>query len=148
MSSYKVAAAPDSYEFKQQYFGADDEWINTGDSVIVAPDGEILAGPARKVEKVLYAEIEPKAAQGNRWKLDVAGHYSRPDVFELIVHTDERPTFVDLVDLRCGGRGRSVRGRRSGCRGLLGDGGVGPPDLGPERAELPRHPPTERAPVC
>jgi hypothetical protein len=29
--------------------------------------------------------------RGPKWILDVAGHYARPDVFELIVHTEARP---------------------------------------------------------
>ncbi len=39
----------------------------------------------------LYAEIDPRRMRGPRWMLDVAGHYARPDVFELTVHTDARP---------------------------------------------------------
>ncbi len=87
----QVGDIPDSYAFKDQYYGADDQWINTGDATIVDPTGEILAGPAHKSREIIYAEIETGAAQGVKWKLDVAGHYSRPDVFELIVNTDERP---------------------------------------------------------
>ena len=87
----QVGDIPDGYVFKEQYYGADDEWINTGDSAIVSPLGEILAGPAHKTREIIYAEIDPKVAQGLKWKLDVAGHYSRPDIFELIVNTDERP---------------------------------------------------------
>jgi len=87
----QVGDIPDRYEFKQRYYGSDDEWINTGDSAIVAPTGEILAGPAHKTREIIYAEIDPRVAQGLKWKLDVTGHYSRPDVFELIVNTDERP---------------------------------------------------------
>jgi hypothetical protein len=32
--------------------------------------------------------------RGPKWMLDVAGHYARPDVFELIVHTQARPVIT------------------------------------------------------
>lgn len=67
------------------------EWVNTGDSAIVGPDGELLAGPVQNQETILYAEIDPRRMSGPKWMLDVAGHYARPDVFELTVHTDTRP---------------------------------------------------------
>ncbi len=86
----QVGDIPDAYAFKEKYYGADDEWINTGDAAIVDPTGKIIAGPAHKTREIIYADIDPKVAQGLKWKLDVAGHYSRPDVFELIVNTDER----------------------------------------------------------
>ena len=87
----RTADIPDTYDFKRKYYAEADEWINVGDSVIVNPDGFFVAGPARQKEEILYAEIDPKQMQGPRWMLDVAGHYGRPDVFELIVHTDENP---------------------------------------------------------
>jgi len=87
----QVGDIPDAYGFKKKYYGGDDEWINTGDAAIVDPTGKILAGPAHKTREIIYADIDPTIAQGLKWKLDVAGHYSRPDVFELIVNTDERP---------------------------------------------------------
>lgn len=74
-----------------------DGWINPGDSVIVDPDGKVLAGPAHEEETILYAEIPREQFVGPRWQLDIAGHYARPDVFELRVHKRAAP-FVRLVD--------------------------------------------------
>nr|AAR97402.1 nitrilase [uncultured organism] len=81
---------PDHYTMKQKFYSDADEWINIGDSAIVNPEGQFIAGPVRKQEEILYAEIDPRMVQGPKWMLDVAGHYARPDVFELIVHTDIR----------------------------------------------------------
>ena len=81
---------PDHYTMKQKFYSEADEWINIGDSAIVNPEGEFIAGPVRKQEEILYAEIDPRQMQGPKWMLDVAGHYARPDVFQLTVHTDVR----------------------------------------------------------
>lgn len=81
---------PDS-TLKDRFYAAAGEWINAGDSAIVDADGAIIAGPAHQTEQILYAEIDPARMQGPKWLLDVAGHYARPDVFELIVHTEPRP---------------------------------------------------------
>lgn len=82
---------PDRYSaMKQKFYAEADEWINIGDSAIVNPEGEFIAGPVRKQEEILYAEIDPRMMQGPKWMLDVAGHYARPDVFQLTVHTDVR----------------------------------------------------------
>ena len=81
---------PDRYTMKQKFYAEEDEWINIGDSAIVNPEGQFIAGPVRKQEEILYAEIDPRMVQGPKWMLDVAGHYARPDVFQLTVHTDVR----------------------------------------------------------
>jgi nitrilase len=85
---------PDRYAMKQKYYTENspraDEWINIGDSAIVNPEGEFIAGPLRKQEGILYAEIDPRMVQGPKWMLDVAGHYARPDVFQLTVNTERR----------------------------------------------------------
>lgn len=86
----RTSDLPDS-PLKERYYAGAGEWINAGDSAIVDPRGEIIAGPAHKTEEILYAEIDPRQMQGPKWMLDVAGHYARPDVFELIVHTEARP---------------------------------------------------------
>jgi nitrilase len=63
----------------------DDEWINDGDAVVVKPGGAIAAGPLHREKGILYSEIDAEAARRSRRSLDVAGHYSRPDVFEFSV---------------------------------------------------------------
>jgi len=82
---------PDRYEFKQHFYTHVEEWINVGDSAIINPDGEIIAGPLREQEGILYAPIDPLQMRGPKWMLDVAGHYARPDVFQLTVHREKRP---------------------------------------------------------
>ena len=37
------------------------------------------------------AEIDIRQALGSRWIFDAAGHYARPDVFELIVRREAHP---------------------------------------------------------
>jgi nitrilase len=86
---------PDHYAYKHRFYSGDDEWINVGDSAIVNPDGFFIAGPVRHKEEILYAEIDPRQMLGPKWMLDVAGHYARPDVFELIVHNDAHPMIRD-----------------------------------------------------
>ena len=79
---------PDHYEFKSLY-PKDTEWINPGDSCILAPNGKIMAGPVKEKEEILYAEVDLKQIIASKRSLDVAGHYARPDVFHFSV--DQRP---------------------------------------------------------
>lgn len=58
-------------------------WLNVGNSLIVDPDGNVLAGPCEAKEGILYAEVDPGKASGSRWIFDAAGHYNRPDLFEF-----------------------------------------------------------------
>jgi nitrilase len=76
---------PDRFAFKAKYFGGVPEWINAGDSAIVDPDGKLIAGPASNQEAIVYGEVKRDALRGPKWQLDVTGHYSRPDVLQLVV---------------------------------------------------------------
>jgi nitrilase len=99
-SAMRQADVPDRLAFKAKYLAGAGEWINPGDSAIVNPDGKLLAGPVREEQTILYAEVDPRQMVGPRFQLDVAGHYGRPDVFELTVHREARPMvrFVEPVD--------------------------------------------------
>jgi nitrilase len=70
---------------------SDAEWINPGDSAIVNPDGKFVVEPVHERQEIVYAEIEPSLLRGPRYQLDVAGHYGRPDVFQLTVDRGKRP---------------------------------------------------------
>lgn len=93
-SPVRLDDIPDAYGFKR-FYPHDTTWINDGDSAIVDPDGTLLAGPLHREEGLLYACIDRAQFAGPRWKLDVAGHYARPDVFELIVHREPHPIIKD-----------------------------------------------------
>jgi nitrilase len=60
-----------------------------GASCIVDPHGNFLVEPCTDGERLLTAELDPKEIVKAKYKFDVTGHYSRPDVFSLGV--DERP---------------------------------------------------------
>jgi nitrilase len=62
--------------------------VNSGDSVIVAPGGNIVAGPLHDELGVLYAELDLESVGVARRSLDIVGHYSRPDIFRLHVNND------------------------------------------------------------
>jgi predicted amidohydrolase len=66
-----------------------DEFLQSGQSAIIAPDAGLLAGPAGVDEIMIVAELDLAQIVRGKLTLDVAGHYARPDVFELRV--DERP---------------------------------------------------------
>ena len=85
-SAMRPADIPDRYPFRAGVSVSPSGWINPGDSVIVDPDGKIIAGPIHEEQGILYGEIDPQRITGSRWQLDVAGHYARPDVLELVIH--------------------------------------------------------------
>jgi nitrilase len=60
-----------------------------GGSCIVDPMGKVLAGPVFDEEAILSAELDLEEIARGKYDFDVAGHYARPDVFQLSV--DERP---------------------------------------------------------
>jgi nitrilase len=64
----------------------DDDVLSRGNTMIVDPEGEVLAGPLTGEAGILYAEIDADRARLSRREFDVVGHYARPDVFQLHVN--------------------------------------------------------------
>lgn len=79
---------PDAVPGKAELYPNADEWVNAGDSVVVAPGGKIVAGPLHNELGILYAEIDLERVGVARRSLDTVGHYSRPDIFQLHVNNE------------------------------------------------------------
>jgi nitrilase len=69
-----------------------------GGSVIVSPMGDVLAGPVYGKEAVLTADLDLDDVARGKFDLDVAGHYARPDVFQLTVDTRARSAVANDVN--------------------------------------------------
>ncbi|HEY4998513.1 MAG TPA: nitrilase-related carbon-nitrogen hydrolase [Usitatibacter sp.] len=63
-----------------------DSVIMRGGSAIVSPLGKVLAGPDFSGETILVADLDLDDIGRGKFDFDVAGHYSRPDVFQLSVN--------------------------------------------------------------
>lgn len=87
-------AIPDRFEFKKLY-PEGHEWVNVGNSAIVSPDGYFVAGPLEKKEDILYAEIDATTLRDTKFWFDVAGHYARPDVFQLTINRGANGMILD-----------------------------------------------------
>ena len=69
-----------------------------GGSVIIDPQGNVLAGPFYHEEGLLTAEIETDEILRARYDLDVSGHYARPDIFKLTVDARRKPNVEVIHD--------------------------------------------------
>lgn len=67
-----------------------------GGSCIVSPLGDVLAGPVFDEPALLTADIDLGEIAEGKFDLDVVGHYSRPDIFELKIHDREEEYVSDL----------------------------------------------------
>lgn len=90
VSACQYQAAPTEGSAKDENWPKDKPLIRGG-SVIISPMGEIIAGPLYNEEGLISAEIDLSDIVKARYDMDPAGHYSRPDVFKLIVNEQERP---------------------------------------------------------
>jgi len=63
-----------------------DAVLMRGGSAVISPLGKVLAGPHFEGETILTATLDLNDIGRGKFDFDVAGHYSRPDVFQLIVN--------------------------------------------------------------
>ena len=68
----------------------DDEVQSRGGSAIVDPLGDYVVEPLYGREGLLLATLDLSKVVQSRFDFDVVGHYSRPDVFQLIVNDSKQ----------------------------------------------------------
>ena len=65
-----------------------------GGSCLASPTGEWILKPEINTESLRVATIDHQLVLEERHSLDVAGHYSRPDVFSLNVNQSVQTSVV------------------------------------------------------
>lgn len=83
--------------FADQVCNKDGEMMARGGSCIAAPDGSWVIPPVNDKEALLVATVDHAEVRKARHSLDVAGHYSRPDVVQLRVNR-ERMSTIKFMD--------------------------------------------------
>ena len=81
--------------FAPGYLEQNGPWVEPGNTVVVAPSGELLAGPVREKEETLIVDLDLGSVAAARRVMDPTGHYNRPDIFRLHVDTAPRPSVVE-----------------------------------------------------
>ena len=74
-----------------------DDVMANGGSCVAAPNGDWLLEPQAGDESLYIVELDHEKVLEERHSLDVAGHYSRPDVTRLIVNR-KRQTTAEFCD--------------------------------------------------
>ena len=72
--------------------GTADDVMANGGSCVAGPDGEWVLEPVTDSESLSVVEIDHERVLEERHSLDVAGHYSRPDVTRLVVSRKRQTT--------------------------------------------------------
>jgi nitrilase len=78
-----------------EYREANGDWLEAGNTAIVGPNADLIAGPVREREETLIADLDLGEVLSGRRHMDPVGHYHRPDVFRLLVDTSPPPAVME-----------------------------------------------------
>lgn len=86
-------------EFPEEYrsvidYKADDILMRGG-STIISPLGEEIVAPIFNRKAILYATLQSDDLIKSKLDFDVVGHYSRPDIFTLLVNRKAQKNMID-----------------------------------------------------
>jgi nitrilase len=97
---HSLGVESEAIEILESIPGKDDDWVLHGGSGVICPDTSYAAGPVSEEACILYAELDLGLVTEGNLALDVSGHYSRPDVFTLLVNDDPQVGVVFESDDR------------------------------------------------
>jgi len=80
------ADMPGDFPFREEILKLGQASTYDGGSCIAGPDGRWIVEPVRGEERLITADIDPALVRGARQTFDAAGHYARPDVFDVTVN--------------------------------------------------------------
>lgn len=68
--------------------------LSRGGSCVVDPLGNFIAEPVFGEEKIIYADINLDQIAESQFDFDGVGHYSRPDIFQLVVNEKKQENVI------------------------------------------------------
>ncbi len=94
------ADCPQDYLIDSEDFDGDnpETVILGGGSCIISPMGKILAGPYGEGPTILTHDLDIDEIPRGKYDFDVVGHYSRPDVFRLLVNASPTKPVITVTD--------------------------------------------------
>jgi nitrilase len=123
----RASDVPAGIPGRDEIYGDDSDWLSRGNTMIVGPEGEVLAGPLVEEEGILVAELDVDRARASRRQFDPVGHYARSDVFRLQVNTRPAPAVTFAA-----GSSDQASGRAPAPGGTSREGSSGPGQGAPE----------------
>ena len=85
---------PFGTQFRDEMIAKRGEFFADGGTALAAPSGDWVIEPKVGVEGLFTAEIHHAKVREERQNFDLAGHYARPDVTQLIVDRTRQTTVV------------------------------------------------------
>lgn len=64
--------------------------LSNGGTCLAGPDGEWIIEPFCNEEKLVVVEIDHSRVREERQNFDITGHYTRPDVFQLMLNQERQ----------------------------------------------------------
>ncbi len=76
---------PNDMQFREQLLATGKAFFANGGSALAAPNGDWVIAPQVGSEGLFTAEIDHAVVREERQNFDLAGHYARPDITQLVV---------------------------------------------------------------